>query len=504
MHPAFWLALCRRELIELTRGLSRVNGMVRILVSVGVFLPWIAEGGPWPGAGLLPGTFPWLILCAGSAQLAVWVHDASARDSSNRETLGSAGVSPFQLVVARASVGLVVALLTATSALGSFVFLAPMARFSTGKAFHGALSVAAGLVLTLACSLWVTSKTRPPTQSMSAIVFSLLVVWLGLPVAGEWGREGLGIALPAGVVDPAAVVASAATGRSPLAAGWIWLLLLCGGFLLAACRRARRAQVPLVRRTGTLRVSSLAGDGASDAHSESLEPCQHRFWRLAPDVVVYLKQAACFFAIATVCLLQRGSGSLWLWFALSAVVVGQMFYGSWIWHTSVSLREEDRGMGNSLISQRRFGRAGRALAGGLGEASRWSRWTSIAFYLVLSLVAWLGDASFPWVLFLALAAVLPMMPVSLTQAAWDLAGRTSPGFLHFAGVTGLIVWPLLVGGMLGGVGGAKGFLAGTALGVLFVVVGMATLGMVASSPRLGMTLRFIRAGCDPVLRARGS
>jgi magnesium-transporting ATPase (P-type) len=201
-----------------------------------------------------------------------------------------------------------------------------------------------------------------------------------------------------------------------------------------------------------------------------------------PDAVSYLRRAIWFFVVATVCFVLQYVNPVWLWIALSTVVVGQMFHGSWVWHASVAATDEDREIGDVAVYPDRSGNSRRALQRWFRHVSRLSRWTFLSFYIVMTVAAWLADPGFPWVLFASLAAALWVMPPGLTGITSDLAGKVSLALQHFVGVVALIACPLFLGVMLNHFAGAKGFLIGTALGALILVVGLITVGMLARSP----------------------
>jgi hypothetical protein len=183
-------------MIGLARVFRPVALLMRGLLSMGLFLPLLYGhlprfSGDW-GIEL----FQLLLLGIGSAWFAVWANESSERDRLNHEILATTGVSPHQLLSAKAIVGAAIGILMGIAALAVTWLWAPLAQFSTEAIFKSALFFTMGLIMSLCCSLWVASKPRARSQAMTSILFALLAVWLGLPLLGwcsnclpgDWSR----------------------------------------------------------------------------------------------------------------------------------------------------------------------------------------------------------------------------------------------------------------------------------------------------------------------------
>ncbi len=494
-----WKFLCRRELIGLTRAFRPATQVVRYLLSLGVFLPLLAGLLPWVSPGFLSESFQILVLCSGSAYLAVWVHESTARDVLNRETLVPSGVSPRRLFAAKAMVGAAGVCFCGVTALICSWFQEPLLRLWIGPALQRVLFLTLGLNLSLSCSLWVASQVRPRSEVMPEILFSLTFVWLGLPLATLLGRELFGFSGRPLMLTPVLMLTGSVAGVSPAEAamGLAWLAALTTGFFLAA-----------ISRLGPVGPESHGGESSSSprfARSffvSGKEPCPRcslddpRYPRLGArlsDAPRYLESEFWFFCAAAVCYLLHYSNLVWLWIALSALVVAQLHWGSWIWRATIMVVDEDRQIGDVVVVDQLRG-LHLALRRWIGHISRMNRWIYFALYAVVTLTAWTADPDFPWMLFALLASSLWVMPSLLSGVILDSGGTTSRAFLQFVGVLVLIACPLCAGAVVSHVAGAKGFLVGTAVGAFIVLLGLALAQLVVRS-RLYFMARWELSWC---------
>ena len=483
MNLATYRALFQRELIELTRAFRPSTRVLRCLLSAGVFLPLLCGRLPWLDGSWISDLFQMLILSVGSAYLAVWVHESSERDWLNQESLATTGVSPTQLFLAKAMVGAAVGSISGMTALTCFWLLAPILQLSSAAIIKSALFLMAGLNVSLNCSLWAASKPRPRAQVMPAIVLSLIAAWLGLPVLGECLRDTFGLSMRFQLLHPVMTMApSMANSFGTVLAGLSWMAFISMMFLLGALRRLQRgerAQAVPGKGKSLILERFLLGE-AIGFQPKVEHPYARRLLICSPDTVYHLRQEIWFLVTVAVGLLVQYPNPAWLWISLSALVVGQMRWSSWVWHSSALIRDEDRQLGDAVVLRETDdGRS--ALQGWFGRILQRSRWLYVALYALLTWLAWRADPNIPWILFILLPPALWVMPPLLTGIIFDFAGRVSRTFLHFVGIVTLVAIPLLVGVMMCHVAATRGFAVGTALGVLTLVCGMLTVQLIARS-----------------------